>query len=864
MTRLFARAAAGPSPGATGHGDACFHCGLALAPDERTGALLGGAWRRFCCPGCEAVAQTILGQGLGEFYRLRSAPSVQRGGGPARPDGSAGFGDYDDPAFQRTFVRDAGEGTCEASLALEGIRCAACVWLNEQTIRRLPGVTAASVTYATRRALVRWQPDRIALSEILAAVARVGYRAFPYDDRRVDAIRRAERRRALWRLFVAGFGMMQVMMYAFPAYVAGEGTMSADVGQLLRWASLALTLPVVGYAAQPFYGGALRDLRARRLGMDVPVALGVAIAFAASAWATLRGTGEVYFDSITMFVFLLLGGRFLELEARQRASAALEHLGRLAPAFAARLDDFPARLETTRIAAGALRPGDFLLVRPGETIAADGKVVQGRGEVAEAVLTGESEPRAKAPGSRVIGGSVSLAEPLVVRVDRVGGDTVLAGIVRLVERAMAERQPLAELADRYAHWFVAAVLAAAAATAIAWLQIDPSRALWVAVSVLVVTCPCALSLATPVALTVATGELARRGLIVTRGHAIETLARSTDVVLDKTGTLTHGDLRVVAAAALGREPLEVCIALAGALEQGSEHPAGRALVRHAAGPGAAARAVTDERAIANGKAVTGRAVADGQAVANAPAVADVSNTPGGGVEGTVGGRRYRVGSPRFCSALAGPPPLALGGAAAGTTVTLAAAGEWLARFELGDTLRPEAAALVRRLGRLGKRVHLLSGDAASAATRVAAAVGIELIEAEADPDAKRAYVRRLKAAGAVVAMVGDGVNDAPVLAQADVSIAMGQGSDIAVTRADAVLISGELDGLAEAFERAGRTSRIVRQNLAWAAAYNLAALPAAALGLVTPWMAGIGMAASSLVVVANALRLRRPPPSGRR
>ena len=419
----------------------------------------------------------------------------------------------------------------------------------------------------------------------------------------------------------------------------------------------------------------------------------------------------------------------------------------------------------------------------------------------------------------------------MVRVERVGSDTVLAGIVRLVERAMSERQPLVELADRYAHWFVLAVLVAAAATAIAWFQLDPSRALWVTVSILVVTCPCALSLATPVALTVATGELARRGFVVSRGHAIETLARATDVVLDKTGTLTHGELRIVAAATLGREPLEACIALARALEQASEHPVGRAIVRHADGRRASQRVATS-----------------------------VSNRPGAGVEGVVDGRRYRVGTLNFCSDLAGTPPPAVLESVTGSVAALVRDGEWLGQFELGDTLKRDAEALVRRLSALGKRVHLLSGDTPAAAARVATTLGITNVCAGANPDAKRTYVRQLKSAGALVAMVGDGVNDAPVLAQADVSVAMGQGADLAQAKADAVLVAGDLGALGDAFALCARTTRIVRENLGWAIAYNLLAIPAAAAGLVTPWIAGLGMAGSSLAVVLNALRLRRSAP----
>jgi Cu2+-exporting ATPase len=779
--------------------------------------------RSFCCPGCEAIARAIVGQGLADYYRLRAAPPGER---PAAADS---FEAYDQPAVQQSFVRSAPDGTREASLALDGIRCSACVWLNEQTLRRLPGVASAVVNYATRRAVVRWDPARIALSDILSAVARIGYRAFPYEPRRLDAMHRGERRNALWRLFVAGFGMMQVMMYAVPAYLAGDGTMAEDIAHLLRWASLSLTVPVVGYSAQPFFLGAWRDLRARRLGMDVPVAVGIAVAFAASAWATVRGSGEVYFDSITMFVFLLLAGRSLELAARQRSTAALAHLARLAPALAERLTRFPESLETERVAAASLRPGELVLIRPGEAVPADGAVVRGQGAVDEALLTGESTPRARPAGSRLIGGSINLTEPLVMRVERVGADTVLAAIGRLVERALAERQPLAELADRYAHWFVLVVLGLAGLTAVAWSAVDGSRALWVAVSVLVVTCPCALSLATPAALAVATGELARRGFVVARGHAIEALARATDVVFDKTGTLTGGEPRVTAARPLGAASIETCVATARAIEQASEHPIAKAIVRYADAAGAPRIAVDR-----------------------------VANHPGRGVEALAGVRRCRIGEEAFCAELAGTAPPAGLPSASGTAVFLAAERDWLARFELGDALRPDAAALVRGLAAAGKRVHLLTGDNAGAAAAVARAVGIDRVRAEADPRAKQGYVRALQAAGALVAMVGDGVNDAPVLAQADLSIAMGQGADLAQAQADAVLVSGALGTLGEAFDLAARTMRVIRQNLSWAFVYNVAAIPAAAAGLVTPWIAGIGMSGSSLAVVLNALRLRRP------
>ncbi len=827
-----AAAPGGRAASATGV-TSCFHCGLPIRRDEGRSLHIGGGPRVFCCAGCEAAACAITGAGLDAYYRLRDEAT----GRPA-PDLSdaVAFAAYDDPAFQASFVVTDPDGCREAALLLEGVRCSACVWLNEQVIGRLPGVAGVSINYATRQARVRWDPARLKLADILAAVARIGYRAAPYDLARVDAVHQRERRVALWRLFVAGFGMMQVMMYALPAYVAGpDGGMPADVETLLRWASLALTVPVVAYSAQPFFFGAWRDLKAGRAGMDVPVALGIAVAFGASVWATLRDGGEVYFDSITMFVFLLLAGRYCELAARQRAGAALAHLGRVVPAQAERLRQFPGPVETERVAVSALRPGDFVLVRPGERVPADGVVAEGEGAVNESLLTGESRPVVKCPGRRVIGGSINTSSPLVVRVERVGADTAVAAIVRLVERALTERHRLVEVADRYAHVFVLAVIVLAAAAAAVWSVVAPERALWIAVSVLVVTCPCALSLATPAALTVATGELARRGIVVTRGHAVEALARATDVVFDKTGTLTEGEPQVAATVALGALPVARCLAVACAIEAASEHPFARALVRHA---GAQPAPVAPSRVV---------------------------NHPGCGIEGEIDGAPYRIGTHDFCATLAGAACAAVRPQhEAFSVVYLAAAGAWLARFELADTVKPGAAALIRGLEAMGKRVHLLSGDAEGPVRAIGDTLGIAAVRGEADPAAKQAYVARLQRGGATVAMIGDGINDAPVLAQADVSVALGTGAELAQARADAVLLSGDPAALGEAFEVARSAMRVIRQNLAWATVYNLAAVPAAAAGFVTPWMAGIGMSGSSAAVVLNALRLRRPESRGGR
>jgi Cu2+-exporting ATPase len=440
----------------------------------------------------------------------------------------------------------------------------------------LPGVTAVDINYTTRRARVRWDESRVKLSDILGAIAAIGYRAYPYDAAKNEEISRKERRDALWRLWVAGFGMMQVMMYAYPVYIA-NGDMSADIESMMRWASLLLTLPVVFYSSAPFFRNAWRDLKLRRVGMDVPVALGVGAAFVASCWATYMQAGEVYFDSVTMFVFFLLGGRYLEMTARQKALSVTEALAKLMPTFAQKMPNFPVDRSTEQRVVSDLLPGDFVLVRAGDIVPADGRVVEGVSCANEALLTGESKPVPKSPGESVTGGSINAESPLVVQVEQIGDGTRLSAIINLMERAAAEKPRIVEMADRIASYFVAVLLAIAVLVALGWYWVDPSKALWITVSVLVVTCPCALSLATPIALTVAAGALAKDGLLVTRGHAIETLARATHFVFDKTGTLTTGRMHLIDVGVVGNLREADCLAIAAALEQSSEHPVATAL-----------------------------------------------------------------------------------------------------------------------------------------------------------------------------------------------------------------------------------------------------------------------------------------------
>jgi len=805
----------------------CYHCGLPVPAHVELSVRVDMQPRAMCCIGCQAVAQAIVDNGLDSYYRNRDAmPNSRREAVPALLDG---LKLYDHAEFQKSFVRELGENEREAALIIEGVTCAACIWLNEQHVAKLPGVTGVAINFATRRARVRWDENRIKLSDILVAIAAIGYNAYPYDAAKNEALASKERKSALWRLFVAGFGMMQVMMYAIPAYLAGDGEMSNDIELLLRWASMVLTLPVVVYSAAPFFRGAWRDISLRRVGMDVPVALGVGAAFAASVWATLTASGEVYFDSVTMFVFFLLGGRFLEMTARQQAVSLTEALAKLMPVFAARVAGFPENRSVEQIVTSELMPDDVVLVRPGETIPADGHVLEGCSCANESLLTGESVPVVKQPGSPVTGGAVNVESPLFIKVERVGEETRLSAIIHLMERAAMEKPRIVEIADRIAARFIWVLLVVAAAVAVVWWVIDPAKALWITVSVLVVTCPCALSLATPVALTIASGAMARAGLLVTRSHAVETLARATHFVFDKTGTLTTGQMTLLDVLPLGQLDRQACLILAAAIEQSSEHPLGVALCKEVAG-------------------------------IQLPELSDVINVPGCGMSAFHHGRPLRVGRPDFVETLHGqhlPDSACQYSATSDTLIALGDASGWLALFRFGDQLRPEAAAMVAALRAAGRHVTLLTGDAEPVARKVAKELGIEEFVAGVSPQGKHDYVSRLQAEGVVVAMIGDGINDAPVLAKAQVSIAMGGGSQLARTQADLILLSENLDHLRRGFFVARRSLRVIRQNLAWSFVYNFVALPLAMFGLVTPWMAGIGMSGSSFLVVLNSLRLQK-------
>lgn len=794
----------------------CFHCGLPIPSGDPYLVTINGKSESMCCPGCQAVAMAIVDGGLENFYTFRTEANARSELQALNSDWKI----YDLSEVQSEFVTDFDAEHRQANLLLEGISCAACSWLIETHLKKNPAIKTVSVNVSTHRCTIVWSPEQSLLSEIFKSLAQIGYKPRPATDDQQQEFFKKENRIALFRLGVAGFGMMQAMMVAVGIYFGATDTWL----DFLRWLSMLVATPVVFFSASPFFKAAWRSIKSKQLIMDVPVALAIGLAYLASAWATITSSGEVYFESVSMFAFFLLLGRYIEQRARHRNRLAFGNLAQLMPLTACCISSSGTEEIAENIPLKMLSVNDLVLVKAGDTFPCDGVIESGESEVVEALITGESIPVTKTVGDKVIAGTLNGRSQLRVRVTATGSATQISAIERLAVQAADEKPKQVVMADKIARFFVGRLLVVCAGVFLFWWFKDPSRAFWITLSVLVVTCPCALALAMPAALSAATANLRQRGFLIARGHVIETLTKITRVIFDKTGTLTQGHLSVKDVIVLTQITRNHALNIAAALEVNSHHPIAQAFVQWQSGL----------------------------------TVADLKQSIASGVEGVLNGEVYRIGTPEFAAEIidAGKPDLNLPDQTK-LWVLLSNVQGAIAWFGLEDEVRPQASQAIEALRKMGIKIELLSGDQSGAVAQLANHLGIQDFTAGAKPDDKLSQLNMAQLAGDKVLMIGDGINDVPVLAGADVSVAMASASDLAQTRADAVLLHNQLILLPQAIEIAQRTHKIIKQNLLFSLAYNLVALPLAATGHVAPWAAAIGMTMSSLIVVLNALRLSK-------
>jgi P-type Cu2+ transporter len=783
----------------------CFHCALPL-PDRPMHHEMLGATREFCCEGCAAAARWIHAARLDNYYALRSSA------GSKIEVTDRDLTTWDRPDIMREHLRNVPEG-CEIVLLVEGMRCAACAWLIDRALTREAGLVEISANAVTGRIRLIWNPASNKLSAILGRLLTLGYRPFLTGNRESELAIRAEQRNWMLRLGVAGIGALQAMMYAEALYLDTAHQMPLATRDFFRWLTFLVATPVVFYAGLPFIRGAWRELQQRQPGMDTLVSASVLIAWGASTLEMLRGGAQVWFDAAVMFVFLLLIGRFIEQRTRRIATARLDTLARARPTLIDR-EQFDGKFET--VAAADLVRGDIVRVAAGDRVPADATLLDAAASFNESLLTGEAKPVIHQPGDLVMAGSTSANSGVRLKVVTTGAATQLSALTALVQRAQEFRPRVTRIADRAATWFVGGLALTAAAVYFYWHATEPARAFEIALAVLVISCPCALSLAVPAALAAAYSRLSTLGLLPIRAEALETLADVSDVVFDKTGTLGDGQWQLLATQVFGDTRETEALQIAAALEAGVNHPLASAFQTHA-----------------------GNIRATG-----------IKLHAGGGIEGHINGRTLLLGTAPFAAASPDDGAIWLGDGHVA-----------MARFQLLETARPDAAAALTRLRAMGKSLHVLSGDSTSA---VQAFIGSQHLRVDSSagrllPQDKLARVRELQSQGRIVAMVGDGLNDAPVLAGANVSLAMASGAALTQRAADLVILNPSLQRIRDALQLASRTRRIIRQNLAWAVAYNVVAIPLAASGHVAPWAAAAAMVVSSLTVTLNALRLSRKP-----
>ncbi|KAF7773871.1 Cu2+-exporting ATPase [Pseudoalteromonas citrea] len=785
---------------------ACFHCLEPVPKGFNETVLFDGQQHPVCCIGCQAVAETIVAQGMSDYYKFRteSAGKVDE----LIPEQLSIIKSYDNQDIQSDFVSDSGS-LSEVLLSVEGISCAACAWLIEKQLLALKGVSRVDVNTSTHRAMILWNKEHSLLSDIIQALMQIGYKAYPFQADEEANQKQATAKAYIRRLGVAGLMTMQVMMFAFAMYFGMFSGMEEDFEQYFRWISLILASPVILYSALPFLTNAIKGLKAKQLNMDLPVSLAIFGAYAASCYATVMEVGEVYFESICMFTFLLLLGKYLEFRARLKASEFTANLQKLLPLTARKIDD---NGDETVVAAKNLKLHDRVLIKAGETIAADGIVIEGNTTVDESMMTGEHLPVKKHLGQQVFAGTVNHDGVVSIQINKVGQNTLLNQIIKLQHSALSKRPKLVEVTDKVAQWFVACLLVFASITAIGWYPVSPEQAFWITISVLVATCPCALSLAIPTALTCAVATLTKKGVLIKEGHVLETLTKLTRVAFDKTGTLTEGQFSIDKVVLHNDAYQEQdVLALAASLERYSEHPIAAAFSEH----------LNIHHELKNIEVHTGK-----------------------GISASLGEQTIAIGKSGWHQ-----------GQRSNAQATLYIDEYAIADFYFNDKVRNNAHDVITQLQNNGLSCHLLTGDSSDAGEKLTTALKLDSQQSSCSPKDKQLAVEAWSQQGEIVAMVGDGVNDSPVFNSAHLSIAMETGADISKNTADVVLLKSDLNAILQLQQIALQTRRIVKQNLTISLLYNGSILPLAALGMVPPWVAVIGMSASSIIVIGNSLRL---------
>jgi len=784
----------------------CFHCLESVPTGFNATVEIDGSPEPMCCIGCQTVAETIVAQGMTDYYKFRTvrAGKVEQ----LVPEQLKLVESYDNPDIQEEFISQTND-ISEVLLTVEGITCAACAWLIEKQLLNMPAVKRVDVNTSTNRAMIQWHKDALPLSEIIKSLLEIGYKAYPFQAD-IEASQKQQTAKAyIRRLGVAGLMTMQVMMFAFAMYFGMFSGMEENFEQYFRWISLILASPVILYSALPFLTNAINGLKAKQLNMDLPVSLAIFGAYGASCYATIMAVGEVYFESICMFTFLLLLGKYLEFRARLKASEFTANLQKLLPLTARILDE---QGNEQIIAAKKLKLDDRVLIKAGETIPADGIVSAGTTSVDESMMTGEHLPVNKYIEHQVFAGTVNHDGVIEIRINKLGQNTLLNQIIKLQHSALATRPKLVEITDKVAQWFVACLLIFASITAVGWYQVDPEHAFWITISVLVATCPCALSLAIPTALTCAVATLTRKGILIKQAHVLETLPQLTRVAFDKTGTLTQGRFSLDAVDILAKNISKVDIlALAAQLESYSEHPIASAF----------AQFTPQNRHLE-----------------------DIKVHPGLGITGTDESHRYAIGKSGWFDSKK-----------TNAQATFYIDEQPVAHFYFVDEVKQNAQGLISSLKGQGLSCHMLTGDASNAGQMIAKKLNLDSFTTGCLPQDKQKQVETWSAQGEIVAMVGDGVNDSPVFNSAHLSIAMETGADISKNTADVVLLNSDLAAISHLLSVSKKTRRIIKQNLAISLLYNGSILPLAAMGLVAPWMAVIGMSASSIIVITNSLRL---------